>query len=176
MIKIAIIGPESTGKSALSQFLAQEFDCPWVPEFSRAYCEKLDRACDWQDELNIFEGQIAAEESALKALGSKGQLLICDTTILTVKFWCEHVFGKSPQEVEEESLRRNYDLYLLCNTDLPWEDDPLRDFPDLREHFFEVYYKYLQGQNVPFKIISGIGADRFAQAKKMVQVFLTDKG
>ena len=84
----------------------------------------------------MYYGQIALEDTLIPL--AHNNMLICDTTILTVKIWCDHLFGDTPQEVKDEIKRRPYDLYLLMDIDLPWEEDPLRDFPEQREHFMDV--------------------------------------
>jgi len=173
MYKIAVIGPESTGKSNLSEYLANHYNCLWVPEFAREYCAKLNRECDMQDELNIFFGQLNSERTIYKeSLKANHKLLICDTTIVTVKVWTEHVFKTCPDVVEREFKQRHYDLYLLTNNDLPWQDDPLRNFPNEREFFYEWYLKLLQENNLNFRIITGVNEDRNQNAVKAVDQFI----
>ncbi|MDR3697343.1 ATP-binding protein [Mucilaginibacter sp.] len=169
ILKIAIVGPESTGKSTMSSYLAKYYNTVWVPEFAREYCEKLVQPPAWQDEVNMFYGQLSLEEELLP---QANRLLICDTTFITVKIWSDYTFGKSPQEVLDELPKRPYDLYLLLNIDLPWEDDPLRDFPNLREHFMEVWYKELNELNANYKVISGSGPERHDNAVKVIDEFL----
>lgn len=169
LIKIAVVGPESTGKSVLAKALATHYHTAWVPEFSREYCSKLNRPCTMADELAIFRGQLDLEE---KLIPQANRLLICDTTIITVKVWCEHVFGTCPPEVQDELDRRNYDLYLLMDIDLPWTDDPLRDFPGLREHFMEVYRTELKAMGADFRLISGTGPARFEHAIETIERYL----
>ena len=100
------------------------------------------------------------------------EILICDTTFITVKIWSDEMFGESPQEVIDELEKHRYDLYLLLNIDLPWEDDPLRDFPHMREHFMEVWHKELDALNARYVLISGIGPERYDSAVKAVDEFL----
>ena len=90
LIKIAIVGPESTGKSTLAAAIAQTFNTLWVKEFAREYCEQLNNDCTLADELAIFHGQLKAEEKCIEdlmALGNSPAILISDTTILNVKVW-----------------------------------------------------------------------------------------
>ena len=169
IIKIAIVGPESTGKSTMSAFLAEHYNTVWVPEYAREYCEKLTEPPTWQDEINMFYGQLALEQEYLP---KANKILICDTTFITVKIWSDEMFGRSPQEVLDELPKHPYDLYLLLNIDLPWEDDPLRDFPHMREHFMEVWHKELQSLNVNYVTISGVGQDRYESAVKAIDEFL----
>jgi NadR type nicotinamide-nucleotide adenylyltransferase len=165
IIKIAVVGPESTGKSTMSAYLANHYHTVWVPEYARAYCEKLNEPPTWQDEINMFYGQLALEKDYLP---KASRLLICDTTFITVKIWSDEIFGRSPQEVIDELPRHPYDLYLLLDIDLPWQDDPLRDFPHKREHFMKVWHKELKDINANYVVISGVGADRYESAVKAI--------
>lgn len=169
--KIAVVGPESTGKSFMAKRLAQEFGTWYVPEYSRYYCEGLDKSYTLEDEVNIFYGQVALENSLVDVIDHP--LLFCDTTILTVKIWSDHLFGSTPPEVLTEIHHRYYDYYLLMDIDLPWEDDPLRDFPDKRDHFMNVWKKELSDLDAEYSIIRGIGEDRYLNGVQAVQKFLT---
>lgn len=151
--KIAVVGPESTGKSTMANYLAKELGTVCVPEYARYYCKNLNNQYTLQDETNMFYGQVALEE-ALTASANHG-LLVCDTTILTVKIWSDHLFGHTPAEVTDEIRSRKYDLYLLMDIDLPWEDDPLRDFPTERAHFMQVWKEELNALQAEYEIISG---------------------
>jgi len=169
IIKIAVVGPESTGKSTMAAYLAKHYNTAWVPEFARDYCAKLAEPPTWQDELNMFYGQLALEKEILP---QAYKLLICDTTFITVKIWSDYTFGKTPQEVLDALPDHRYDLYLLLNIDLPWEEDPLRDFPHLREHFMDVWYKELNALNANYVLISGTGPERYEQAVAAINSFL----
>jgi NadR type nicotinamide-nucleotide adenylyltransferase len=167
--KIAIVGPESTGKSTMSAYLAKHYNTIWVPEFARGYCEKLTEPPTWQDEVNMFYGQLALEKELLP---KANQLLICDTTFITVKIWSDYTFGRSPQEVLDELATHPYDLYLLLDIDLAWEEDPLRDFPHMREHFMEIWHKELQQLNANYVLISGMGNERYNTAVATIDASL----
>jgi NadR type nicotinamide-nucleotide adenylyltransferase len=167
--KIAVVGPESTGKSTMSAYLAKHYKTVWVPEFARDYCAKLTEPCTWQDEINMFYGQLELEAEMLPLAH---ELLICDTTFITVKIWSDYTFGRSPKEVLDELPKHPYDLYLLLNIDLPWEEDPLRDFPHMREHFMDVWYKELNALKASYVLINGTGEERYANAVKAIDEFL----
>ena len=167
--KIAIVGPESTGKSTVAAQLARHYNTVWVPEYAREYCAALTEPCTWHDEIKIFYGQIETEE---KLLARANKVLICDTTFLTVKIWSEHIFGRSPQQVLDELPKRPYDKYLLMNIDLPWQEDPLRDFPHMREHFMEIWHKELKSLHADYSVISGNDEERFQNAVKIIDSYL----
>lgn len=169
MIKVAIIGPESTGKSTLSLQLAKHYQTVWVPEYARYYCTYLKREPVLQDEVNMFYGQIALEESLIP-LASR--LLICDVTILNVKVYCEEFFDGCPDFIVEEVQNRFYDLYLLTDIDMPWEDDPLRGLPHRRPYFFDLYKKELELLKATFRVVSGLGEDRLRCAVQSIDEVL----
>ena len=169
-LKIAVVGPESTGKSHMAAYLANYYKTVWVPEYAREYCAALTEPCTWQDEINMFYGQLEMERQLLPQANG---LLICDTTFITVKIWSDYTFGRSPQEVLDELPKHPYDLYLLLNIDLPWEEDPLRDFPDMREHFMDVWYKELQALDARYVLISSTGQNRYDNAVKAVDNFVS---
>ncbi|MGB4773865.1 MAG: ATP-binding protein [Daejeonella sp.] len=167
--KIAIVGSESTGKSTISAQLAKHYKTVWVPEYAREYCEKLDRPCTWEDEINMFHGQLKLEEELLP---QANKLLICDTTFITVKIWSDQIFGRSPQEVLDELPKHPYDFYLLMDIDLPWQEDPLRDFPHMREHFMQVWHRELKAIHAKYEVISGDHDIRFKNAVNAIDHFI----
>lgn len=173
LIKIAVVGPESTGKSTVGERLARDYDTVCVPEYAREYCRNLNREYTQQDEMNMFYGQLALERSLMPL--AQHNLLICDTMFLTIKIWCDHLFGYTPEEVHEALKIQQYDFFLLMDIDLPWEDDPMRDFPQLREHFMQVWHHELQAIDAKYEVISGLGADRFQNALGAVQQYLSSK-
>lgn len=169
LIKIAIVGPESTGKSTISLALAKHYQTVWVPEYARYYCEGLTAACTLQDELNMFYGQLALEKSM--EVVAKNNLLICDTTFLTVKIWSDYQLGETPQLVLDAIKSHPYDYYLLLKNDLPWEEDPLRDFKDMGDHFMEVWRKELNNINASFVEVGGL-ENRLENAIAEIDKFL----
>lgn len=169
-IKIAIVGPESTGKSTMGKFLANEFQSICVPEYARYYCKDLNNTYTLQDELNMFHGQLALEDAILD--NTAHDIIFCDTTILTVKVWSDHLFNTTPSVVLNEIQNRKYDFYLLMDINLPWENDPLRDFPNQRPHFMNIWEQELKNINAQYSIISDLGSQRFDEGKKKCLDFL----
>ncbi len=170
LIKIAVVGPESTGKSTMAKSLATHFDTICVPEYARYYCQDLNNQYTLQDEVNMFFGQLALEDALSSS--RKNNLLIADTTIMTIKIWSDHLFGETPENVLAEITNRKYDLYLLMDIDLPWEDDPLRDFPEQRPHFMDVWKKELTKLNANYQVISGLDRKRMENGVQAVQNYL----
>jgi NadR type nicotinamide-nucleotide adenylyltransferase len=172
MFKIAIVGPESTGKSTMSAYLADYYHTVWVPEFARDYCAALTGPATMQDEVNMFYGQIALEKEYLP---KANKILICDTTFITIKIWSDAFFDYTPQVVLDKLIKHSYDFYLLLNIDLPWQDDPLRNFPTQREYFMQVWHNELQALNANYITISGTGDDRYQNAVKAIDEFINSQ-
>jgi NadR type nicotinamide-nucleotide adenylyltransferase len=162
--KIVVIGPESTGKSTLCEQLAARFKTSWVPEFARNYLLNLERPYNYDDLLIIAKGQLE-DEDRLAELANV-PLIFVDTDMYVMKVWCEFVFGKCHQFILDEIVRRKYDAYLLCNTDLPWVADELREYPDLasREQLYKMYKDLMINQQTPWFEITGNDENRLSRA------------
>lgn len=181
--KIVIIGPESTGKSTLCALLAQHYDSLWCPEFAREFLLIHGTDYTYNDLLTIAKGQIALvnqyianaiEKWKINPKKNLHPLLFEDTDMYVMKVWCEFVFGKCHQYILDNLANNNCDLYLLCNIDLPWVKDELREYPDLeiRKKLYDIYKQILLSQNIPWADISGGYEQRLQTAIKAVNHFL----
>jgi len=165
-IKVAIVGPESTGKSSLSFELAQYFNTKYVPEVARDYLDEMQAPYEESDLLKIAKRQAEAEDKiSLQA----GNILICDTSLLVIKIWSEVKYNRCDAWILVEEQRRQYDLFLLCNIDLEWVDDPQREHPDKREFLYNLYRESLNSRAVPFEVISGNGMSRVKMAIEAIE-------
>jgi NadR type nicotinamide-nucleotide adenylyltransferase len=171
--KIVIIGPESTGKSTLCEELAAHYNTVWVREYAREYLLKNGTDYTFENLLDIAKGQILSEEIATGGLNSthskfniQHSPLFIDTDMYVMKVWCEFVFDKCQHWILNRIVERKYDLYLLCNVDLPWVKDELREYPDLenREKLYHYYKDIMINQNVPWIDISGTYEERLEKA------------
>ncbi len=160
-IKIAITGPESTGKSFIAEGLSDYYQMPWVPEFARSYLSTLNRPYTEQDILNICKGQSDLEDSIASTAGS---FLFCDTEMLVIKIWSLYKYGRVHPSILASCNKHHYDLFLLMDIDLPWEYDPQREHPDKRKFFFEWFKRELDEQKANYRIVSGTGEQRLKNA------------
>lgn len=181
--KIVIIGPESTGKSVLSQQLANHYETTWCPEFAREYLLTNGTNYDYDDLLTIAKGQLALEDEYATTLENQSQTMLengehlplfIDTDMYVMKVWCEFVFEKCHRFILDEIVRREYDLYLLCNIDLPWVKDELREYPDIesRKKLYRIYKDLMTNQHVPWVDISGDYEERLKKAITAVDKLL----
>ena len=168
IIKVVIIGPESTGKSTLSEQLANHYETNWCPEYAREYLTKNGTDYAYTDLLTIARGQIELEEEYIKI--TNDPLLFIDTDMYVMKVWSEFVYGKCHQYILEQIAKRKYDLYLLCNIDLPWTPDELREYPDIerRKELYKIYKDLMTNQPVPWIEITGNYENRLNKATEAV--------
>ena len=186
--KIVIIGPECTGKSILCKQLADHYNTAWVPEYAREYLINNGKEYRYEDLYKIGEGQIREEEITVKSIeqnyrieriqnpssNPSGQPIFIDTDLYVIKVWSEFVFNKCDNRILSQIADRHYDLYLLCNIDLPWVKDELREHPDLysRQKLSHYYKDALINQSVPWVEISGNYEQRLQKAINAVESIL----
>ena len=176
--KIVIIGPESTGKSTLCAQLAALYETDWVKEYAREYLLTNGTDYSFDDLLDVAKGQIALEETATKLLEAQTKntapLLFVDTDMQVMKVWCEFVFNQCHHWILNTIVERKYELYLLCNIDLPWVKDELREYPDwmTREKLYHHYKDILINQQVPWVEISGTENERLQNAVNAIEKWL----
>lgn len=167
--KIAIVGPESTGKSTLAQGLANHYQTVWVPEYARGYLDKLGKPYEQTDLITIAHGQLRLEDERLKDATS---FLFCDTTLMVIKIWSEFKYGICAPEILHKMDERKYYLHLLTDIDLPWEADPQREHPTKRSALFNLYETELLDQKLPFAVIQGQQHERLQCAIKAIDSFI----
>ena len=182
--KIVVIGPESTGKSTLCEQLSVHYDTDWCREYAREYLLKNGTDYTFDDLLTIAKGQLQLEDEATRQVcgntipaakkAPDRSLLFIDTDMYVMKVWCEFVFGKCHQWILDQIVERKYDLYLLCNTDLPWVKDELREYPDLesRQKLYTIYKDIMINQSVPWVDVSGSYEQRFEKARTAVDALM----
>ncbi len=176
IIKVVVIGPESTGKSSLCEQLANHYNTEWVKEYAREYLLSNGTEYSYDDLLEIAKGQFALENAAIElvenkttnisASNSSSQIILLDTNMYVLKVWCEFVFEKCHPWILNQIVENSYDLYLLCDVDLPWVKDELREYPDLeiREKLYHHYKDLLINQSTPWVNISGNYQQRLENA------------
>lgn len=164
MKRIALFGPESTGKTQLAQQLGAHFHAPVVAEYAREF---------WDQHGGITLAHIPMiareqwrREDAAVALAPP--LVLCDTEALTTVLWSDLLYGACPADIRAEAERRalNYTLYLLLDVDVPFAPDPQRAFPDLadRARCFNLWREALERRQLPYQLIRGAWSARQQQA------------
>lgn len=173
--KVVVIGPESTGKSTLCERLAAHFNTVWCPEYARAYLNENGKEYSYDDLLKIAEGQLILEDALLENV--QNNIYFIDTDMHVMKVWSEYVFEKCHQFILNNVVEREYHLYLLCNIDLPWLFDELREYPEEapRKELFNIYKDILINQKIPWEEISGDYEERFQKAIAAIEMHLLQR-
>ena len=172
IIKIALFGPESTGKTTLARQLAIHFETVWTPEFARDYLQQKwnseAKTCELEDLLPIAGGQVRLENEALLKANKH---LFCDTTLMVTKVFSEMYYNYCDPVLDKAARKHKYDLFFLTDVDMPWTKDDLRDRPENRCETFEIFKSALIENNKPFIVLSGNEQQRFQQAVTIVDNF-----
>ncbi len=161
MLKVAVIGPESTGKTTLAEALAAHFKTACVPEYARQYLNTLDRPYLQKDLSTMAIGQLALEE---KIAQSAEKLLFLDTDLYVIKVWSEFKYGQCDPYILTQLQFHRADFYLLTDHHIPYEEDPLRENPDQRDKLFDIYLNEMKASGCAFSIVSGTHEERLRQA------------
>ncbi len=162
-MKIVLTGPESVGKSTLSQQLAYIYKGVNIKEFAREYVENLKQDYQYQDVVNITRQQIQEYD-----MHKHKNFCFFDTFLLISKVWFNQVYNRLPNWFEEEFAKRPVDLYLLCKDDIKWIADGVRENEDTRAFLFDIYKKELDSYGFAYKIIEGSGEQRLKNAVEAI--------
>ena len=169
MLRVSLTGPESTGKSTLAAQLAAHYGTAFAPEFAREYLADIGPRYTPANLEEIARGQLAAE---VAAQARAHRIVFCDTDLLVIKIWFEHAFGSCPEWILHRIDQQPYDLVLLMGVDLPWQPDPLREHPHLRQHFHGLFQRELRAGGANFAEITGDPDQRFARACRLIDELL----
>jgi NadR type nicotinamide-nucleotide adenylyltransferase len=177
LVKVVLFGPESTGKTTLSEQLARHYNTVWVPEYAREYLQNKwnnhRKTCENKDLIPIAIGQMKLENRLAK---KADKILICDTDLLETKVYSEEYYGGYVHPDLEEAAKVNeYDLYLLTYIDTPWEADDLRDRPHMREEMFRSFENALKKYDKNYILLKGGMKERFDKAVKAIDEILQSK-
>jgi HTH-type transcriptional regulator, transcriptional repressor of NAD biosynthesis genes len=177
LVKIVLFGPESTGKTTISQQLARHYNTVWVPEYARDYLQNkwnnFRKTCENDDLIPIAIGQMKMENELSK---KADKVLICDTDLLETKVYSQEYYGGYVDPRLDVAAQTNtYDLYLLTYIDTPWEEDDLRDRPELRLEMFQAFENALKTHGKKYIILKGGRKKRFNKAVKAIDQIIASR-
>lgn len=165
---IVITGAESTGKSTLTKNLGTHFHAPFIPEIAREYIEKLNRRYNYEDVETIAKIQV---DELCKFRKEESSYIFLDTWLIVTKIWFDVVFKKEPSWLNEEIKNTKVDLFLVCDIDIPWIADPVRENGGERRIWLhKEYMKTIKEFDFPYEIISGQNEERIKNAIKAIDM------
>lgn len=155
MFKVGIIGPESTGKSSLGQYLAKRYGATYVPEYAREYVASLHRPYTYEDVCHIARTQIEQIKDVGSGKWEASDIIFFDTELIVTRVWFDYVYGAAPDWLLSAMQQYKMDTYLLTYPDIPWIPDPTREngSDEIRLQLFHHYEQEIQTLNVPYYII-----------------------
>ena len=162
MIKIVFTGPESSGKTTISQAIAQKYNFPIVEEYARKYLNRLNREYIYKDLIEIAKGQLKSEQKK-----SQNKIIVCDTNLQVLKIWSQIKYNQC-----DSFILDNQDpncLYILCSPDFKWVYDPLRENKNNRDTLFKKYHEDLLKNKYDFKIIKGSHQKRMKSVSDLIE-------
>jgi nicotinamide riboside kinase len=170
LIRVVVTGPESTGKTKISDYLAMHFNALWVPEFARYYISSLRDKYTYADVETIARQQV---NDYHRYSAVQGQMIIFDTWLIITKVWFQTVYNKYPVWIDEKISSLPVDLYLLCAPDIPWEPDDVRENGgETRMVLFDRYLEEIKKTGAVYHIIRGSGQERFDSAVNALNSFI----
>lgn len=168
--RIVVTGGESTGKTTLAAEIARALETHWVPEYSRTYAEQVGRALTSADVEPIARGQVAVEDAAIERWRAQfgprrdAPPLVLDTDLVSTTVYAEHYYGACPEWIMAAARERLGDLYLLCEPDLPWTADGVRDQPAARQQLHAAFARRLKEMGAQMEVVVGLGDERLRHA------------
>jgi len=173
-LRIVLTGSESVGKTTLAADLGAHYGVPVVPEFVRAFAQRIARPITYDDLLTIATEQAAMQEARLaEAIATGRGLVVHDTDPLSTLAYAQHYFGGAPDAVEQLVCKQRAHHYLLLDIDVPWVPDGIRDRGDRREEMQQLFVDTLERVQAPYSIIQGTWPRRRALAIEMIDTLLS---
>lgn len=165
---IALVGPESTGKTTLANRLADHLNAPLVEEFARDYLTERNGVYSQQDLVAIAEGQFRKEQEVLR---SGSPIIVCDTDLTVIKIWSDAKYSSTDPQIHDLLHQQPQRLFLLARPDIPWVPDPLRENPYDREDLFTEYERLLKEVGAEYAVVEGDGERRWEKVLEAISSF-----
>ena len=167
VLRIAVLGAESSGKSTLCEALTQRYDTVWVPEYLREFVDTMGRVPFEADQFGIARTQREREDAA--AARAK-RYLFCDTTPLMTALYSRVYWGRVDAQLAELARSHDYALTLVTATDTPWTPDGLqRESEAVREMVHRMVLAELNERGIPFVLIEGDLPQRLRQVERALE-------
>jgi HTH-type transcriptional repressor of NAD biosynthesis genes len=182
--KFIFVGPESSGKTTLCQFISNKYSTHSVPEMCRIFAEEkilfinpnisasnLNFNFILDDFINMANCQ-NHEENLLTQKANK--ILICDNDSFALSIWCERYLGKYYNEIYDIYKKADYlenekKIYILTKPNVPFIQDGLRDGEHIRDWMYNRFLEEFKNKNIKYYIIDSPNYDeRYIQAIKII--------
>jgi HTH-type transcriptional repressor of NAD biosynthesis genes len=183
--KFIFVGPESTGKTILCQYLSNKYSTPWVSEMCRIVAEEKTsninpdinaKDINFNFILDDFINMANRQNHEENLLTQKANnILICDNDSFALTVWCERYLGKYYNEIYDIYKRADYlenekKIYILTKPNVPFVQDGLRDGEHIRDWMYNKFLEEFNNKNIKYYIIDSPNYDeRLLQAIKIIE-------
>lgn len=176
LMRVVIIGSESSGTTTLARALAEHYRTVWVPEYGRTYSEgRVHSSQPWRsDEFTHIATEQVRMEDALATLANK--VLICDTDAFATSIWHERYMGTASDDVKAIAQTRKYDLYVVTDVNIPFVGDEIRDGESFRQWMQGRFIEELSKASTPMIVVTGPHEERFAAAVERIDQIVARSG
>jgi len=183
VVTVATVGPECTGKSTLAADLSEYYGAEVSAEAARLLAEERREVAesgtpasallDASDVERIARTQVLLEAAAeTRARGRGRPLVVRDTDLISTVVYARHYYGSCPPWIVTAARERRADRYLLCDVDVPWADDGVRDRPHAREALFASFADALTEFGADTVVVRGDPVARLRTAVECVDALL----
>lgn len=169
VVSVVVTGSECTGKTTLAGDLASAYSVECVPEFVRQFIDSIGGRPQFSDHGPIARGQRALED-AYRARASG--VLFHDTDLLSTVAYCRAYFDRCPEWIEAAAIDGKAPLYFLCDIDVPWVADGLRDRGDRRQEMHDLFKAVLDEARAKYVVLSGSRELRVAAARQHIDALV----
>lgn len=165
LFRVVVTGSECTGKTTLARQLAEHYSVEFAPEYVRTFAETVGGRLQFTDHGPIARGQMALEdEYVARASG----LLIHDTDLLSTAVYCSHYFDRCPDWIDAAAADRRANLYLVCDIDVPWTPDDLRNRGDRRPEMHALFISAVEESGARWELMTGDEETRLEKARGLI--------
>ncbi|MCZ7652266.1 MAG: AAA family ATPase [Thermoanaerobaculia bacterium] len=172
VVRVALLGAPATGKTTLAERLAAEYATEWMPEYGREYWERhqVGRRLTPAQLLEIAREHIRREDELLPGAN---RYLFVDTNALTTATFARYYHGSVAPELEglAAACASRYDVTLVCDGDIPYDDTWDRSGEVNRAVFQRQVVDDLRRVRVPFVLLRGDVETRVAAVRRLLARF-----
>ncbi|AIQ35959.1 cytidyltransferase [Paenibacillus sp. FSL R5-0345] len=170
--KVVFVGAMSTGKSTITETLARSYCTTFASEYGRDYWteHQVDRRIGLEAFDEIAVGHMEREEQAILAAN---RFLFVDTNAITTYMFALDYHGRAPELLTRIALEnaQRYDLFFLCDDDIPYDDTWDRSGDQKRHIFHKQIMADLKERRIPYITLRGSLEERIRKVNEVLAKF-----
>jgi NadR type nicotinamide-nucleotide adenylyltransferase len=172
LIKVVFVGAMSTGKSTITQRLADEYATTFAPEYGRYYWEK--HQVERRIPLEAFnEIAWAHQQLELECSRNANRYLFVDTNAITTYMFSLDYHQTATAELTQLAIGNSsrYDLFFLCQDDIPYDDTWDRSGDGKRHIFQQQIIADLEQRKIPYIPLRGTLDERLSKVSGVLNAY-----